>query len=162
MKTSAMFKFATILLATIGLVLPNWAFGAAMPVIQDVALQSGGTFNGQIVDAQGTPVAGSTVLIQQDGQILARTTTAADGQFSFTGLRGGVYRVDTPAGSGIYRAWAPQTAPPNANQAIMLTADDTVRAQGGGLGFLANPWVIAAAVAVAIAVPVAVSQRSGS
>ena len=66
MKSSAMFKFAAVLLATVGMMIPNYALGADIPAtvsVQDVALSSGGIFAGQVVDAQGIPVANSVVLI---------------------------------------------------------------------------------------------------
>ncbi len=72
-------------------------------------------------------------------------------------------------GVGIYRLWAPETAPPAAGKSALIVSDATaVRGQATRLGqFLANPLVIAGIVATAVAVPVAVHEyrkdhKSGS
>jgi hypothetical protein len=65
----------------------------------------------------------------------------------------------------VYRLWAEQTAPPAANDGVLVVhGDDAVRGNscnpcgGGLLGVLANPWVLAAIVAAAIAIPLALDD----
>jgi len=136
------------------------AAGPAMAkAVRDVALQSSGVLQGQILDTQGTPQGGVEVAAVQHGQALAVTRTDADGRFTMASLRGGVYELQTSTSSEVVRLWAPQTAPPAAQDGLLLVAgNDVVRTQGHGLGFLANPWVLAGIVAAAIAIPLAVSD----
>jgi hypothetical protein len=90
--------------------------------------------------------------------------TDAAGQFSVPGLTGGVYQVETLKGGGVFRLWAPRTAPPAAFESAMIVQGDQVvrGANGQLLSWLGNPWVLGAIVATAIAVPLALAKKSGS
>jgi hypothetical protein len=136
----------------------------AVPVpsaVRDVALEGDGELRGQVLDAQGHARPGMPVLVVRQDKEVARTQTDAEGRFVVHGLTGGVYQVATPVGAAVYRAWAPRTAPPAATQLAIITPDQTVvRGQFGtsALGWLANPWVLAAIVAAAIAIPLALDD----
>ena len=133
---------------------------AAVAVISDVALTSGGVFSGQVVDAQGQPQAGSSVRVCQQQQVVAAATTDQHGQFSIRGLQGGVYQVVAGQEINLYRMWAPDTAPPGARQSVLLvTAGQVVRGQGRLRYWLTSPWVLSIGLAAAIAVPIALSNR---
>jgi len=126
------------------------ATDAATPMVTDVALQEGGTFVGQVVDQQGLPVHGVTVLVRQQDRDVASAATDVNGQFRVSGLHGGVYQVVAGQASAVYRLWAPQTAPPTApSAALMVSGQDVVRGQMGGLGFAAL-WGAAAAGVAAV------------
>jgi hypothetical protein len=136
--------------------------GQAAPVanapsaeIRDIALQAGGALRGQVVDAQGNPCAQVAVRVVRasDQAPLAVVTSDAQGRFAVSGLTGGVYRVETPAGAAIYRVWAPNTAPPSATaSALLIQGDSMVRGNLGGLGWFG--WtLIGLGVAAAIAIP---------
>jgi hypothetical protein len=136
---------------------------AAQPLVTDVALGQGGALTGKIVDRQGASQANAEVRVIQQGQVVATAQTDARGEFHVADLRGGVYQIETAQGSGVYRLWATQTAPPSANDGVLVVHDDAVsRSQNGGpgglLGVLANPWVLAAIVAAAIAIPLALDD----
>ena len=134
--------------------------------VADVALRDGGVLHGQLLDPQGRPVANAPVRLMNGEQELAETRTDAQGAFAFRGLRGGVYQVAGAGGAGIYRLWAPGTAPPSARPGVLLVAgDDLVRGNLRSFGHccgswcryhLSNPVVLTAVVATAIAVPVAI------
>lgn len=131
------------------------------PAVRDVALQDQGELRGQVLDVAGIGQAAVPVAILRDGREIARTQTDPQGQFAVQGLTGGVYQVATPMGIGVYRAWSPRTAPPAAAQAVVVVPNDmVVRGQfgTGALGWLANPWVLAAIVAAAIAIPLALDD----
>ncbi|HEX4145192.1 MAG TPA: carboxypeptidase-like regulatory domain-containing protein [Pirellulales bacterium] len=141
------------------------ASAAANPVtdVTDIALTEGGGFAGQVVDAQGRPQAGTSIMVCQQHQVVATTTTDAQGQFSLRGLHGGVYQVVAGQGMKNVRLWAPGTAPPAARQSALVVASvDVVRGQGGLRYWLTNPWVLAVAITAAIAVPIALSNREKS
>jgi hypothetical protein len=138
---------------------------AASPVLDviDVALTAGGEFSGQVVDAQGRPQAGTSVMVCRQQQVVATTSTDEHGQFSLRGLQGGMYQVVAGQGMQSFRLWAPGTAPPAARQsALLIASDQVVRGQGGLRYWLTNPWVLSAAIAAAIAVPIALSNREKS
>lgn len=95
-------------------------------VVSDVSLQDGGMLVGQIIDAQGKPQANTDVRVLHDGQAVASIKTNDNGQFAVRGLRGGVHEVQTAQTSETYRLWAPRTAPPAANQGVLLINDGQV------------------------------------
>ncbi len=193
------FKLFAVALSCAGMVMSPIATAATMPVAtravaqapRDVALhqgasQQGNVLVGQMLDAQGAAIAGATVSVQTAGKEVARVLTDQAGKFQVTGLKGGVHQVAAAGQQNVYRLWAPQTAPPAAQQGLMLVSStDVVRGQcdcgtptcgsacgggggggvlgggvGGGIGnWIANhPIVTAGAIATAIAVPLALED----
>lgn len=144
------------------------------PVVADIALSEGGVFVGKVVTAQGAPLGNVSVSLQQSGREVATTTSDAEGVFAVQGLRGGLYQVVSEGGMVSYRLWAPNTAPPAANQsALIVTGGSVINGQygpptapcpptGKGHGILAwmreHPLLVAAGVATAIAVPLALAD----
>jgi hypothetical protein len=119
------------------------------PVVTDIALSAGGTFTGQVVDAQGHGIDGASVAIRQSGKDVAKTTTSKEGYFSVTDLRGGTYEVEAGQSRGIYRFWSVNTAPPSArNQALLVSDGKVVRGQ---LGLGSVPPITYAALGTGIA-----------
>jgi hypothetical protein len=168
MKRLGIIKGSVVLLAVLGLCLPQPLLAAVpavqMPVAIDVALEDGGILIGQVVDPQGIAQIDVPVALSQGDQEIATAKTDAQGFFAFRGLRGGVYQLAAADGAGMYRLWAPRTAPPTAQRgALIVSGQDMARGQynwynwGGRLkAWLSNPWVIAGIVATAVAVPVAI------
>ena len=164
-KTKAQKSF-TIALICVGM-LGGQIAQAAAP-IQDVALQPGGRLLGQIVDGQAVPQAATRLAVVSNGEAVALATTDAEGRFEVRGLTAGIYGIQTAQSGTVYRAWAPNTAPPAAvEQALVVNDSTVVRGQPMGppaapghwarhFAWLANPWVLAAIVAGAIAIPLAV------
>lgn len=160
-------------LACVAMVMPQVAL-ATEPVApsNDVALRPGGLVVGRVVDRLGVAQAGATVSLQQDQLEVVRTTADQNGVFAAQGLRGGQYQILTEQGQGLYRFWAPNTAPPSAQQtAVVVTSPDVVRGQYGnnfgyGYGWLdwmrAHPYLTAGVVASAIAIPVALAADHDS
>ena len=153
--------------------------------VRDVALHAGGVLAGQVVDVQGAAVAGAVVTISKVGKQIARVEADAHGRFRVDGLKGGVHQVVAAGQVGIYRLWAPNTAPPVAQSGIMLVKNtEVVRGQcvgcgtpvcgtpgcgsgvygrgaagGGVVGWMANhPVLTAGGIAAAIAVPLAIDD----
>ena len=166
MKTGWIVRSTMISLATLGLCLPQVAFAASptpTPPVLDIALTDGGVLHGQVVDLQGSGVAGVPVSVKAQNQEVIRTTTTEGGRFSVKGLRGGVYQLAAAQGQGVYRMWAANTAPPSAQKnAIVYTQGECSSGCGGLKMFLSNPIVIAALIATAIAVPVALANSGSS
>lgn len=145
-----------------------------IPNVVDVKLLDGGVLLGQVVNPQGTAQSETPVVILAGTQELASTKTRQDGYFAFRGLRGGVYQLTTADGQGVCRLWTPGSAPPSAQEGMLLIAGShTLRAQTytsnglfprwnpGPVGFwLTNPWVIGGIVATAVAVPVIIHNTN--
>ena len=103
--------------------------------VTDVALSENGTVVGRVLTGNGTPVDGAQVVIRQGDQIFAKMLTNNEGQFTSGNMRAGVYTVATVQGSGLYRLWPQNIAPPSAKaQALVMTREPVARAQFGGPG----------------------------
>lgn len=73
------------------------------------------TLSGTLVNENaGAPVAGSTVRLYKDGNLVASTTSSADGRFTFNNLPPGVYRFEAQkpgmAGSALEGVRVPEMA----------------------------------------------------
>jgi len=178
--------------ATLGLLLPPQCLMAAGPTkgiaatstttshaatavpIADVELQVKGRFSGQIVNVQGQPLSNIQVILQGRGKHY-QTSSDAKGWFHIDGLTGGSYRLKANGQQNLCRLWAPGTAPPKANQQLLLVEQNgqivlgqfcgspVCGSQVGGAGAgsrlknaLSHPLVIGGIVAAAIAIPVAI------
>jgi hypothetical protein len=95
----------------------------------DVALDADGALRGTVVDGSGNPLALQTVQLFQDQQMLNRVVTNANGRFALPSMRGGVYTLSCGNHVGLYRLWAPNTAPPRAESALVLFGSQVVRGQ---------------------------------
>lgn len=134
--------------------------------VRDISLEEGGVLRGNVIDETLTPVANTPVVVTKQGDLVARTTTNPSGEFAVADLAGGVYEVHTTNGSGVFRLWAPRTAPPAASAvATVRPGAEVIRGQlhnGNAFGWLANPWVLAGIVAAAIAIPLALDDDDAS
>jgi len=95
------------------------AQGSGASQITDVELKSDSSFQGKPVDARGQVQPNAPVTVQnvQTGQTL-RTTTGADGTFSFQGLQPGVYDVTVGNMTSTVRVWPFQAAPAGSVQQV--------------------------------------------
>jgi hypothetical protein len=169
MRTSKTMHVVVVALTCLGSVPADLAraAGPASVKIRDVSLQSAGVLRGEVVNTQGVPRANMQVTAVQSGQAFAVAQTNQAGRFELVRMTAGVYELQTAGSSDVYRLWAPRTAPPAAQDGVLLVAgEQVVRGQNGpghGLGRLANPWVIGGIVVAAIAIPLAIANRdSGS
>lgn len=167
---------AAVTLASFGLVLPQPVLAqapagvrsastpAVVAPISDVQLHQGGTLMGQVVNADGAPLKGTIVHVQQGGAQVATITTNESGFFQANHLHGGIYQVAAADGYGTYRMWAPNTAPPAAKPGLLLiSGSPVVRGQEHGYVYwLTNPWVLAGLIGAAITVPIALNNDDDS
>ncbi len=159
-------KCVAAALSCLGMLLSPTAMTAApLVALSDVALGNGGVLVGQVVDAQGAAVAMATVTLADHKQEIAQVRADQEGKFSVPGLRGGVYRISFRGQDAMYRLWAPNTAPPVAQQGVILVVgDDVIRGQygysAGPFAAMAqwvadHPLITASAIVAAIAIPIA-------
>lgn len=181
MKTRKLQLLATALSCVGMLTSPLSLAAAPSAAPRDVVLHEGGVLLGQVVDAQGGALMNTPVVVTSGTQEVARVQTDRTGRFSVNGLKGGAYGVASAGQQGVYRLWAPQTAPPTAQQGLMLvTGNSFVRGQdccgvvgcGNACGagtpqgplrraaswMAAHPIITAGAIAAAIAIPLAVND----
>ena len=162
-------------LSCLGMLLSPTAMTAApLVALSDVALGNGGVLVGQVVDAQGAAVAMATVTLADHKQEIAQVRADQEGKFSVPGLRGGVYRISFRGQDAMYRLWAPNTAPPVAQQGVILVVgDNVIRGQdvirgqyGSSPGPFASiaqwvadhPLITAGFIGAAIAIPIALDD----
>jgi hypothetical protein len=178
MKLMAWLRTLALVLACLGLLIPSPVVAAmAAPVVSgskvpspsvktfDVELHKGGILVGQVVDGQGAPQTRAPVSLVHGDKTLATAATNRGGFFAVTKVPAGTYCVAVGKTQGIYRLWAPGTAPPGAQRgALMVVGQGPARAQGNGGGgplgyWLSNPWIIAGLIAAAVAIPVAIHNH---
>ncbi len=137
-----MMKKAFVLLCCLGIVAPHVAQAttpaqatpqgiAIVSTIEDVSMRDG-VVRGSIVDANGSPVANSPVVVAQQGKVIQELTTDEQGQFEAKGLTSGVYQVASYAKAQNYRVWE-RGAPANAKEGVVhVMSNDVARAQFSG------------------------------
>jgi hypothetical protein len=152
--------------AVVGLCVPQVALAAGSAgnqtsSILDVSLQEGGTFLGQVIDAQGISLERVPVSLRGAAGELAATETNSQGYFAFRGLNNGLYQLVTPVGSGAYRTWLQGTAPPVARPgALIVAGGETVRGEGPAFN-KKHALILGGVIAAAVAIPIAVNGESG-
>lgn len=105
-----------------------------VPSIDDVALASGGTLTGRLVDGSGTPIEGARVVLHQGKQLVSESITDKSGSYVFKDLRGGVYQLTSADSQKTFRAWKNNAAPPGAReQALLVAGHNNLRGQLGAM-----------------------------
>lgn len=143
----------------------------ARTAIRDTALGKSGVLRGKVFNAQGMPLSGVDVaVLTTDGKAI-RSRSTAEGEFAIGGLKGGVYQVVAGHGSEVVRAWSEGTAPPTAEQQVLVVSDPRVAVgqwEPGTFGYflqetkymLSNPFVMGGIIAAAVAIPVAIHNAN--
>ncbi len=141
-------KGAAVSLATLSMVFPQaqlMADGPQSPAraatkstraaaVPDVALTTGGTFSGRVVDHAGKVLEGAQVTVRQGKTEVGKTVTDKEGLYSFKNMKGGVYQVASGNTEGVFRVWAEKTAPPAAKEhALLVMGDKGARGQFGAV-----------------------------
>ena len=95
MKACRKLAHAAIVLACVGMIVPNGAMaaGPAKAGVADVALATDGRLVGQVVSAEGRAIDGAVVTVRRSGHELVQAVTDKSGQFAVSGLDAGVYEV---------------------------------------------------------------------
>ena len=167
MKKVSILKVAALSLACWGFLFPQAGLSAsdllkfgkqdrtekALPIL-DVAMGPGGSIVGHVVDDRGLPLDGAVVTLHRGKTVVAKTVTDKNGVFVAKGLRAGMYQVSAGQGSGLFRCWAPNTAPPSARtSALIVSSRQVVRGQDpfglAGVGGLSGLQLVSLAGTVA-------------
>lgn len=169
MKTFKTFRAAVVALTCLGVVVPRGAIAAnpvvvdgvpVSQVVEDLELQNGMLIGG-LVDASGKGVADAPVVIGQQGKPVAELRTDAEGRFAAKGLKPGLYQVVSHGKVSTHRVWESGKAPAEAKRGVIHSVDPQIArgaSNGGLLGILANPLVLALVIAAAIAIPLALDD----
>jgi len=158
----------------LGLVLPvsavqggdkqHAAASRAQLEVADVALDAQGGLQGVVVDVHGAPQPSAKVVVVQQKREVGQVQADKFGRFRLSGLRGGVYVLQSGGQARFVRAWANKAAPPTAKSAaLIVTGDGVVRGQMPLEQFFASDaFVIVGLVAAMIAIPIALHNQGGS
>jgi hypothetical protein len=166
MSLSRFLARTCVVLATVGLILPGPVADGAQPFggtlshgtsAGDVELDPDGVLHGVVVNVQGVPVAGMSVLVHNAAGEATTVETDAMGRFSVA-VPGGTYRLSTGGFTREFRTWVAGTAPPQSRQiAAIVVGGDVVRGQMPlGDFFRSDAFLLTALVSAAIAIPIAV------
>ncbi|MFM7057793.1 MAG: hypothetical protein ACKO2P_12815 [Planctomycetota bacterium] len=154
-----------------GVLLTQSAFafdGAGGQIARDVELSGAGHLTGAVCTTEGLPLSGKQVQLKYQGTVVAETTSGRDGQFAFSGVRGGVHELCVDTTTSQVRLWKHGTAPAGANRQVSVAVGDKlVRGQMGpgvvpfapGYGFMTMVSIASVAVATT-AVIIAVEADS--
>jgi hypothetical protein len=120
----------------------------------DIALRGQNELYGRVVDTQGQPTPGATVILADIHNVsLASTNADPQGRFAFAGVPTGHVVLQVGDSQTQMRTWAAKTAPPAAQQEVLLTTSSpTVRGQYGGLGATGTTILAAWGVALGIGI----------
>jgi hypothetical protein len=124
------------------------------PAAQDVSLTSAGELTGRVVTAQGVAVDGADVSLLQNGKLVARTNSDAQGEFRVADVKGGVYQVSAGKTVQYVRAWSDESAPPAARPVATIVQGNVVRGQDEWDYFETDEMVIAGIATAALVVGV--------
>ena len=146
MRSISLLKGSAVVLATLGLALPQtrvWADQQSRPTkpqvkvlapnsILDIRLGGDGRFTGRAISHDGKPTAGATIVVKQGKSVIAKAVTDDKGQFAVSDLKSGVYEVGTGATVGTYRVWSEKSAPPSAKpHCLLVMGENGARGQYG-------------------------------
>lgn len=139
---------------------PNPEFKSTRTV-QDVELTEDGTFRGHVVDNSGNPLANCHVVVFHESTPVAQVKTDAAGRFEVNQLRSGVHHVAAGQQFAGFRFWSADTAPPSANDEVLMVAGDpAVRgALNGALFLLGTPGVLALLIAGGVGTAIALDNN---
>lgn len=119
-----------------GVLLTQSAFafdGPGGQIARDVELSGAGHLSGTVCTTEGLPLVGKQVQLKYQGAVVAETTSGRDGQFAFSGVRGGVHELCVDSTASPVRLWKHGTAPAGANRKLAVAVgDNVVRGQFGG------------------------------
>lgn len=176
MKAFRLLKVLLVTGATVGLLARDGGLQAASPAsagpatsasplpIPDVKLAAGGCLSGLVVDVQGIPVSQAAVVLRQWNRQVAVVQSDRQGQFLVSGLPGGTYQLVVGPQARLLRAWAAETAPPQAKSvALVVVGDQLVRGQMAMRDLFApDAIVLTGLITAAIALPLSMhhSQKS--
>lgn len=90
--------------------------------ILDIELTGTGSLSGTVINAQGNPLAATTVVLRQQRRDVAQTVSDQTGRFQMTGVKPGTYQILAGEGHGLIRLWAEGMAPPSAKPQLMVVA----------------------------------------
>ena len=105
------------------------------PKVIDVALRGQSELHGRVLDTEGNAASGTVVVLTDAKNVpLVRTVADENGRFAFAQVPAGQTVLYAGQTQTHMRAWAAQTAPPTAQQEVVINqADPTVRGQFSGV-----------------------------
>lgn len=160
MKIHSVLKQLVSVAVCCGLLLSNSASafnGTRSQTAKDVELSGAGHLNGTVCTPDGVPLPGRTVTLKYQGNVVAETSSGQNGDFAFSGVRGGVHELTVGSSSTPLRLWKHGSAPANSGrQVAVAVGSPVVRGQSymppgafmPGYGFMTAVALVATAGAI--------------
>ncbi len=118
---------------------PGSAFaGTSSSAVRNVELSADGTLYGRVFTSEGRAVDQAQIELRYQGTTIARTVSVKDGQFTITGVRGGVHEITVGSMSTPVRLWKNGTAPESASQGLIVSGSENV-VRGQACDMYGNP-----------------------
>jgi hypothetical protein len=158
-------------LAVVGLLVPHagqvsaadrTAAPAPQAQLVDIALTANSVLQGQLVDRQGAPKAGTKIQLSSGTEILAEGVSDPQGAFRIPVERGGIYTLSDGEASALVRVWTQEAAPPSAKPAVLMVSDPELTRGALGRGGMDTVIGWAAIIGVTAAVIWAIADRGSS
>ena len=132
--------------------------GARSQVARDVELSGAGHLSGTVCSPEGIPLSGKSVSLKYQGAVVAETTSGPNGDFAFSGVRGGVHELSVDSTTAPLRLWKHGSAPAGAGrQVAVAVGNPVVRGQNSfvspaafapGYGFMTGVAIVATGAAI--------------
>ncbi|QDS89226.1 hypothetical protein EC9_34230 [Rosistilla ulvae] len=147
-------------IATLAAQQPPAAIAAAPEVHTIPVLLAGNrTLQGTSVTRDGKPAAGKTVVLGQQGKVVAKTAADENGRFQFTIDKPGDYQIATADAAAFLTCHTAATAPAKAVKQILVSQDAMIARGQQPISALLHPLLIGLVIAAAIVIPIAVSNN---
>ena len=130
LRTIPIFRCAAVvaisLVAAASVSAQDVTFFSAKAPVADIALFDGNVLVGQYLKADGTPYANAKVSFYQNGKLVKASETNEQGHFVARSLPAGMYEIKSQNAAGLYRLWAPNTAPPAAKNGVLMVGNQGI------------------------------------
>lgn len=143
----------------------------AAPIFRDVALDSRGTVCGHISTADtDSPSVPAEIVFYRDGKLICEAISDQNGSFYSPPIPSGTYEIRARTCQGSQppmrvRVWAHGTAPPAAEEQLVIPVDKQPVHRGQDdrpliiRTIFRNPWITATVIGAAIALPIALTYE---
>lgn len=124
----------------------------------EVVLNSG-VLSGTVMDSNGKPAAGRTVVLGRNGKVLTKVRADKNGRFQFNKMKAGEFQIATNDSAAFLRCVNAGAASKEAVKQVLLSRQAMIERGQQPASVLLNPVLIGLVIAAAIVIPIAVSNN---
>ena len=118
-----------------------------------------GTLSGIVMDSNGKPAAGRTVVLGRNGKVLAKVRAGNNGRFQFNKMKAGDFQIATNDSAAFLRCVNAGAASKDAVKQVLLSRQAMIERGQQPASVLLNPLLIGLVIAAAIVIPIVVSNN---